>query len=55
MEGRIHLTLAGLTHEAGSRDAAARHLDEALRIFRTLRVPHYEGEALKLAGTARSG
>jgi hypothetical protein len=43
------LTWAGRAHEAGHRQDAARHLDEALRIFGTLRVSHHEQEALKLA------
>jgi hypothetical protein len=49
-EGRTHLDLALLAHDGGDDVESARHLGEAYRRFKELRVPKYVERAERLAG-----
>jgi hypothetical protein len=45
---RTRLDVAGLTHRRGEREATGAHLEAALRLFTTRRIPRYVARTRRL-------
>jgi predicted ATPase/DNA-binding winged helix-turn-helix (wHTH) protein len=48
--GHMHVFLVRLCHRQGKRDAAVTHLQDALALFKQMRLPYYVQQTRQLAG-----